>query len=210
MAAAKRIRRALVNGVEHTDASLAAMKTGEVATELVSECTVFEITCLHRKLVRVEQTRDVGHCCPTALHAAEQRQQVAAVHRRVMRLRERLRREQPVRQLARRAVRQRIPVLPSLERPLEEGPPTRLRLDEETVAHRARGLQVEFDDGVVGTIDLTGELTGPVFEPLRDEALFRMVTIDAYGAVCWPSGPDLAPDAMYREITKKRSPGHVS
>ena len=71
-------------------------------------------------------------------------------------------------------------------------------------------LRVEFDDGVVGTIDLTGELTGPVFEPLRDEALFRMVTIDAYGAVCWPSGPDLAPDAMYREITKKRSPGHVS
>jgi hypothetical protein len=64
-------------------------------------------------------------------------------------------------------------------------------------------LRVEFDDGVSGTIDLADELTGEVFEPLRDEALFRQVAIDEYGAVCWPNGPDLAPDAMYLEITGK-------
>jgi hypothetical protein len=64
-------------------------------------------------------------------------------------------------------------------------------------------LRVEFDDGVSGLIDLTGELTGEMFEPLRDEALFRQVAIDDYGAVCWPNGPDLAPDAMYIEITGK-------
>jgi hypothetical protein len=64
-------------------------------------------------------------------------------------------------------------------------------------------LRVEFDDGVVGTIDLAGDLAGPVFEPLRDESLFRQVTIDNFGAVCWPNGADLAPDAMYDEITKK-------
>ncbi|MBV9577395.1 MAG: DUF2442 domain-containing protein, partial [Chloroflexi bacterium] len=29
-------------------------------------------------------------------------------------------------------------------------------------------LEVAFDDGVAGTIDLVNELTGPVFEPLRD------------------------------------------
>ena len=71
-------------------------------------------------------------------------------------------------------------------------------------------LVVEFDDGIAGTIDLADQLTGPVFEPLRDEALFQKVAIDDYGAVCWPNGPDLAPDAMYGEITKKRSPSHVS
>ena len=62
-------------------------------------------------------------------------------------------------------------------------------------------LQVEFDDGVAGTIDLSGELTGEVFELLRDKAVFRQATVDEFGAVCWPNGPDLAPDAMYGELT---------
>ena len=66
-------------------------------------------------------------------------------------------------------------------------------------------LRVEFDDGVEGTIDLSGELVGEVFEPLRDEALFRQVMVDEYGAVCWPNGADLAPDAMHIELTGKTS-----
>jgi Protein of unknown function (DUF2442) len=61
-------------------------------------------------------------------------------------------------------------------------------------------LHVEFDDGVAGTIDLSGELDGEVFQPLRDEAVFRQVTVDEFGAVCWPNGLDLAPDAMHREL----------
>ena len=64
-------------------------------------------------------------------------------------------------------------------------------------------LHVEFDDGVKGTIDLSGELLGEVFEPLRDEALFRQVSVDEYGAVRWPNGADLAPDAMHIELTGK-------
>ena len=62
-------------------------------------------------------------------------------------------------------------------------------------------LHVEFDDGVAGTIDLSGELDGEVFRPLRDEAVFRQVTVDEFGAVSWPDGLDLAPDAMYNELT---------
>ena len=64
-------------------------------------------------------------------------------------------------------------------------------------------LHVEFDDGVAGTIDLSSELDGEVFQLLRDEAVFRQVTVDEYGAVCWPNGPDLAPDAMYSELTRE-------
>ena len=64
-------------------------------------------------------------------------------------------------------------------------------------AHR---LHVEFDDGVSGTIDLSNELDGEVFRPLRDEAVFRQVMVDEFGAVCWPNGPDLAPDAMHSEL----------
>jgi hypothetical protein len=67
-------------------------------------------------------------------------------------------------------------------------------------------LHVEFDDGVAGTIDLSGELDGEVFQPLRDEAVFREVTVDEFGAVCRPNGPDLAPDAMHSELTVKPPP----
>lgn len=62
-------------------------------------------------------------------------------------------------------------------------------------------LHVEFDDGLAGIIDLSGELDGEVFRPLRDQAVFRQVTVDEFGAVCWPNGPDLAPDAMHSELT---------
>ncbi len=61
-------------------------------------------------------------------------------------------------------------------------------------------LHVEFDDGVSGTIDLSDELDGEVFQPLRDDAVFRQVTVDDFGAVCWPNGPDLAPDAIHSQL----------
>ena len=61
-------------------------------------------------------------------------------------------------------------------------------------------IWLKFRDGTQGEIDLAAELSGPVFEPLRDPALFRQVSLDAFGAPCWPNGADLAPDALYRQI----------
>ena len=40
---------------------------------------------------------------------------------------------------------------------------------------------------------------GTAFEPLLDESLFSQVRADM-GAVAWPTGADLAPDAMYDAI----------
>jgi hypothetical protein len=62
-------------------------------------------------------------------------------------------------------------------------------------------LAVEFEDGVAGIIELESELFGPVFEPLRDEAFFAQVSLDDFGAPCWPTGADLAPDAIYAQLT---------
>ena len=62
-------------------------------------------------------------------------------------------------------------------------------------------LQVLFDDGTGGEVDLSARLFGPVFEPLRDPLMFARVRVDEYGAVCWPNGADLAPDALYRTIS---------
>ena len=61
-------------------------------------------------------------------------------------------------------------------------------------------LGVQFEDGVSGTIDLASELWGLVFEPLKDESLFNQVSVDEFGAPCWPNGADLAPDAIYPEL----------
>ena len=62
-------------------------------------------------------------------------------------------------------------------------------------------LRIEFSDGVAGEIDLTGRLFGPVFEPLRNRRLFKRVSVDEFGVVCWPNGADLAPDALYSQLT---------
>ena len=62
-------------------------------------------------------------------------------------------------------------------------------------------LFVQFDDGTQGEVDLSDRLFGPVFEPLRDRELFAQVSADEFGAVCWPNGADLAPDALYEKLT---------
>jgi len=71
-------------------------------------------------------------------------------------------------------------------------------------------LRVEFEDGVSGVVDLSGELFGEMFEPLRDEAYFRRVGLDEFGVICWPNGADLAPDALHQELAAKdRAPAGV-
>ena len=61
-------------------------------------------------------------------------------------------------------------------------------------------LRILFDDDVSGTVDISERLFGPVFEPLKDPAYFRQVGIDEFGAICWPNGADLAPDALHSKL----------
>jgi hypothetical protein len=66
-------------------------------------------------------------------------------------------------------------------------------------------LEVEFADGVQGIVDLSQELWGPMFEPLRAPDRFAEVTLDEFGAPCWPNGADIAPDAIYEDLTRGSS-----
>ena len=66
-------------------------------------------------------------------------------------------------------------------------------------------IYVEFEDGAAGEIDLSGRLFGPVFEPLRNESEFRKVAVDEFGAIAWPCGADLAPDAIYQQLAARVS-----
>lgn len=64
-------------------------------------------------------------------------------------------------------------------------------------------LEVRFSDGTTGTISLKDRLFGPVFEPLKDPAVFAQAHIDEFGVICWPNGADLAPDAIYEVLRSK-------
>ncbi len=62
-------------------------------------------------------------------------------------------------------------------------------------------LGITFDDGLSGEVCLAQRLFGPMFEPLKNAEYFAQVTVDEFGAVCWPNGADLAPDALYEQIS---------
>jgi len=61
-------------------------------------------------------------------------------------------------------------------------------------------LHVRFEDGVAGVVDLRDSFRGPMTAALREEAFFRKVFVDELGAVAWPNGYDLAPDALYDKL----------
>ncbi len=62
-------------------------------------------------------------------------------------------------------------------------------------------LDILFDDGTRKRIDLRRELYGPIFEPLRDPALFARVFVDENSrTVTWPNGADFAPDYLYQLV----------
>lgn len=55
-----------------------------------------------------------------------------------------------------------------------------------------------FNDGSAGEVDLSGELEGPVFEPLRDPDVFAQFRVDPdIHTLVWPNGADLAPEFLH-------------
>ncbi len=59
-------------------------------------------------------------------------------------------------------------------------------------------LGLAFDDGTQRVVDLGDELSGPIFEPLRNPILFRQVRIDPeLGTIVWPNGADIAPETLH-------------
>jgi Protein of unknown function (DUF2442) len=68
-------------------------------------------------------------------------------------------------------------------------------------------LFVRFKDGASGRIRLSPDQLTGALAPLRDPQFFAQVFIDN-GAIAWPGGIDLAPDAMHAEITAHQ-PDHA-
>jgi len=66
---------------------------------------------------------------------------------------------------------------------------------------REHTVWLKFEDGVEGEVDLSGELYGPVFEPLRDPEYFRRFAVSPdLGTISWPNGADFAPEFLYAKL----------
>ena len=68
-------------------------------------------------------------------------------------------------------------------------------------------LHVTFVDGTAGEVDMraflrNARIDGTVFEALREPAAFAQARV-VLGAIQWPNGADLAPDAMYDAIRER-------
>jgi len=69
-------------------------------------------------------------------------------------------------------------------------------------------LRLSFNTGEQGEVDLSDELNGEVFAPLRDQTLFSTARQDSMmKTVAWDNGADLAPefllDLMHQQQGKK-------
>jgi hypothetical protein len=64
---------------------------------------------------------------------------------------------------------------------------------------RGHVVWLKFSDGAAGEIDLSAELYGPVFEPLRDIENFRQFSIVLH-TLAWPNGADFAPEFLRERV----------
>jgi len=60
-------------------------------------------------------------------------------------------------------------------------------------------LWLSFNDGADGKIDLSSELYGEVFEPLKDKSFFRSFTLEGH-TLSWCNGADFAPEFLRKNI----------
>jgi hypothetical protein len=56
---------------------------------------------------------------------------------------------------------------------------------------------LSFSDNASGEVDLTAQLNGPVFAPLKDIEQFRQLRFDPDAhTIVWPNGADFAPEFL--------------
>lgn len=59
-------------------------------------------------------------------------------------------------------------------------------------------LILEFDNGEYRIVDVSPFLQGEIFEPLKNQAVFKQIKVDQdAGTIVWPNGADLDPAVLY-------------
>tara|TARA_B100000315_G_C14565067_1_gene582507 strand:- start:86 stop:343 length:258 start_codon:yes stop_codon:yes gene_type:complete len=62
-------------------------------------------------------------------------------------------------------------------------------------------IWIRFNDGTEGEIDLSSELEGPVFEPLKSTDFFKRFKISCH-TLSWENGADFAPEFLKELLPK--------
>jgi len=65
-------------------------------------------------------------------------------------------------------------------------------------------LELEFDNGVSGIVDLSEAVGKGVFALWHDPLAFEQVRIGSSGELVWGDRIDLCPDALYLKVTGKK------
>lgn len=60
-----------------------------------------------------------------------------------------------------------------------------------------------FNDGAEGEVDLSEELEGEIFEPLKEISYFKNFRIIGH-TLAWENGADFAPEFLREKITYKK------
>ena len=69
-------------------------------------------------------------------------------------------------------------------------------------------IWVRFEDGVTGEVDVSDLVGKGVFRAWNDPAFFESMYVDReLGTVAWPGEIDLAPDAIYDDLTAASESG---
>ncbi|MCP4762154.1 MAG: DUF2442 domain-containing protein [archaeon] len=62
-------------------------------------------------------------------------------------------------------------------------------------------LFLRFSNGTEGEIDFEKELTGEIFEPLKDITFFKEFAINhEIHTIVWPNGADFSPEFLYENL----------
>ena len=71
-------------------------------------------------------------------------------------------------------------------------------------------LKLKFNNGVEGIVDLSQQLWGAMFEPLKDKTLFSQVKLDPeLDTIVWSNGADFAPEFLQSLIQPAQENHHV-
>jgi hypothetical protein len=62
-------------------------------------------------------------------------------------------------------------------------------------------IWLRFEDGTQGEVDLSDQLSGEVFEPLKNPSFFRQFRVNPdTGTIEWPNHADFAPEFLYERV----------
>ena len=60
-------------------------------------------------------------------------------------------------------------------------------------------VRLSFNDGATGEVDLSKELDGELFEPLKDPGVFKSFKLEGH-TLSWNNGADFAPEFLREQI----------